>query len=399
VSHARRIVTTLAIACCLWAGLGTAASAAIAPAPSPSPSPTSSTTSSPSPTVNPCTGAATIIAQAFTPASVSPGGQSTESVTILNCGSAPLTLHLEWTAQWAGAGGSTLPAGCPVYDPLLTAVTIPAAGQTTASLGYSVLAGCTATSLTGSVSSTDVTGVSGSAVLQISGTCPTGAAITAQSFMPPSVSPGGSATENVTVSNCGSAALSTQVEWYAIPTPPSGSTGFPAGCVAYDPILTTISVPVGGAVTLSRQYGVPSACTASALTATVSLPQLPGAPSGTAVLTITAPTPPTCTAALAQRTWPGGFTLTVTVTNQGPALTGWTATYGFGGDQKVTNSWSATVTQTGASVTATNAPWNATLATGASTAFGSNGTWHTSSAPPSVLLLNGHPCTTTVTAT
>jgi len=394
VSHARRIVTGLVVvACSLVAGFGTAASAATTPTP----------TVSPSPTVNPCEGrAAALIDQAFVPASVSPGGQSGEHLTIMNCGSSPLTLHLQWTARWSGVDGSTVPAGCPIYDPLLTAMTIPAGGRTAASLGYSVPAGCTATSLTGSVSATDATGVSGSAVLQISGSgsgdCPGGAKITAQSFTPSAVSPGGSATENVTVRNCGSTALSTQVQWYALPTPPAGSTGFPAGCVAYDPILTPISVPVGGTVTVGRQYTVPVACRASALTATVSLPQLSGAPSGTAVLTIIPPTPPTCTATLDQRTWPGGFTLAVTITNQGPPVTGWIATYAFGGDQKITNSWSAVVTQAGTAVTATNMPWNANLPTGASTWFGSNGTWHASGAAPSMLLLNGHPCTTTVTA-
>ena len=393
MSHARRIATAVALACCLWGALAPGASAAATP------TPTSAPTSSPSPTptLSPCAGTAVLVSQAFTPTSVAPGGQSTETATVQNCGTAPLTLHLQWTARWAGADGSTLPAGCPVYDPLLTSVTIPAGGQTTASLGYSVLAGCTATSLTGFVTATDANGVSGSAVLQIAGSsnCPGGATITAQSFTPASVAPGGTTTENVTVRNCGTAALSTRVQWYALPQPPSGSTGFPAGCVAYDPVLTPLTVPAGGSVTVSAPYTVPASCTAATLKATVTLNDLAGSPSGTAVLTIT---PPTCTATLVQRSWPGGFTIAATVTNAGPALTGWTATYTFGGDQRVTNSWSATVTQKGAVVTATNAPWNAHLATGGTAWFGSNGTWRASDVAPTGLQLNGRPCTTTVTA-
>lgn len=384
MSAARRIVAALGVACCLWGGLGQPASAASTPTPSPTP------------TVTPCAGDAAIIAQTFAPASVMPGGQSSEAVTIMNCGSAPRTVHLQWTALWSGADGSTVPAGCPIFDPLVTALALPAGGRATASLGYRVPAGCTATHLTGFVSATDANGVAGSAVLQITGPsdCPSDAKIVAQAFTPPAILAGGSATENVTIVNCGSTALNTPIQWYALPLPPAGSSGFPAGCAAYDPIQTPVSIPVGATVTVSRQFTVPATCTAAALRATVSLPGLPGTPSGDDLLTIT---PPSCTATLAEQTWPGGFTLAVTIAYQGPPLTGWTASYTFGGDQQVTNSWSATVTQVGATVTASNAPWNGTVANGASIGFGSQGTWRASRAAPTALLLNGRACRTTAT--
>src|SRR5262249_33903281 len=48
--------------------------------------------------------------------------------------------------------------------------------------------------------------------------------------------------------------------------------------------------------------------------------------------------------------WNVGFTATVTVTNRGPAITGWTLGFTFPGNQRVSNAWNATVTQSGAAV-------------------------------------------------
>ena len=382
---ARPLLTAVTVACCLW-GLSAPVASAATPTPSSSPSA--------SPSSTPCAGAAQLVAQTFTPASVAPGGQSREDVTVRNCGTASLTLRLQWTARWGAAGGgSGIPAGCAVYDPLPTTMTIPAGGRTTSSLTYTVPAGCTAVSLTGSVSSTDVSGLSGSAVLAITGSSAcTGspARISAQSFTPASVSPGGSATESVTVQNCGSTPLTTRLQWTAFW---AGGSGIPAGCFVYDPVLTTLTVPANGSATATLGYSVPASCTATGLTASVSLPDLPTVPAGSTVLTITRPA--TCTAVLAPHVWLYGFSLGITLTNQGAPITGWTARYTFPGDEQLTISWNATVTQSGATVTATNAPWNATLATGAAVGIGSTGTWRTSSAMPTSVSLNGQPCTTT----
>jgi endoglucanase len=92
--------------------------------------------------------------------------------------------------------------------------------------------------------------------------------------------------------------------------------------------------------------------------------------------------------------WSTGFTASVTVTNTGTqALNGWSLGFAMPAGQLVTQGWSATVTQTGAQVTATNASWNGALAPGASASFGFNGT-HTGSNPrPTVFTLNGAACT------
>ena len=92
--------------------------------------------------------------------------------------------------------------------------------------------------------------------------------------------------------------------------------------------------------------------------------------------------------------WNTGFTAAVTVTNTGTqALNGWSLGFALPAGQRVTQGWSATVTQTGAQVTATSLSWNAALAPGASASFGFNGT-HTGSNPrPTGFTLNGAACT------
>jgi cellulose 1,4-beta-cellobiosidase len=91
--------------------------------------------------------------------------------------------------------------------------------------------------------------------------------------------------------------------------------------------------------------------------------------------------------------WSTGFTADVGVTNLGPARTGWTLSFTFGGNQRVSNAWNATVTQSGAEVTARNVSWNGALATGATATFGLQGTYSGSNAVPSGFRLDGAACT------
>nr|WP_239313474.1 glycoside hydrolase family 9 protein [Plantactinospora mayteni] len=93
--------------------------------------------------------------------------------------------------------------------------------------------------------------------------------------------------------------------------------------------------------------------------------------------------------------WGTGFSGTVTITNTGTStVNGWTLAFAFTAGQRITQAWSATVTQSGTAVTATNLSYNGTLAPGASTSFGFNGT-HTGSNPrPTSFTLNGAACAT-----
>jgi beta-glucosidase len=107
------------------------------------------------------------------------------------------------------------------------------------------------------------------------------------------------------------------------------------------------------------------------------------------------PPPPTgsCRVGYSTNDWNTGFTGTVTVTNTGTTpLNPWTLQWSFTAGQRITQAWSARVTQSGAAVTATGEAWSASLAPGASVSFGFNGT-HTGSNPrPASFTLNGAAC-------
>ncbi|GAA1506162.1 hypothetical protein GCM10009677_43210 [Sphaerisporangium rubeum] len=85
-----------------------------------------------------------------------------------------------------------------------------------------------------------------------------------------------------------------------------------------------------------------------------------------------------CTAAYSiASSWPSGFTANVAVTNTGTsAITGWTVRWTFADGQVVSQAWNATVTQSGAQVTARNVSYNGNLAAGAGTSFGFNSGWN-----------------------
>src|SRR3954452_23545275 len=97
--------------------------------------------------------------------------------------------------------------------------------------------------------------------------------------------------------------------------------------------------------------------------------------------------------------WQGGFGASVAVTNLGDPINGWTLRWSFGAGQTVTQAWNATVTQSGAAVTAVSMSYNAALATGASASFGFNGAWTGSNPVPTGFTLNGVACTGSTTTT
>jgi cellulase/cellobiase CelA1 len=91
--------------------------------------------------------------------------------------------------------------------------------------------------------------------------------------------------------------------------------------------------------------------------------------------------------------WAGGFTANVTIANTGTTgVTGWTLTWSYPGDQKITNAWSATTNQNGANVTATNANYNGSIAPGGTTSFGFQGTYTSNDSSPTAFTLNGSAC-------
>ena len=101
----------------------------------------------------------------------------------------------------------------------------------------------------------------------------------------------------------------------------------------------------------------------------------------------------TCKVAYSTNDWGSGFTGAVTITNTGTsALSSWSLKFSFSGNQQVTQGWSATWSQSGTAVTATNLSWNGSLAPGASTSIGFNGSYSGSNAKPTSFTLNGSAC-------
>jgi endoglucanase len=110
------------------------------------------------------------------------------------------------------------------------------------------------------------------------------------------------------------------------------------------------------------------------------------------------PTPPATGGCLVSykidNQWGTGFTATVTITNRGSAVNGWTLAFAFSGNQLISNSWNATATQTGTAVSVKDGGWNGPIATGASVSFGFQATYTGTNATPATFTLNSTACTT-----
>jgi cytochrome c len=99
----------------------------------------------------------------------------------------------------------------------------------------------------------------------------------------------------------------------------------------------------------------------------------------------TPPPPGGCTAAYSLTSqWSGGFQAEVRITAGSASISGWTVTWTFSSGQSVSQFWNATVTSSGASVTARNVSYNGSLGAGASTAFGFIGSGSGAAAVPSL---------------
>jgi O-glycosyl hydrolase len=92
--------------------------------------------------------------------------------------------------------------------------------------------------------------------------------------------------------------------------------------------------------------------------------------------------------------WPGGFTAQVVIGNTGSAaITSWTVSFTFPGDQKITSNFNGGFSQTGENASLTNASYNGSIAPGSSVTDGFQGSWTSSDAVPTSFTLNGATCT------
>jgi hypothetical protein len=122
-------------------------------------------------------------------------------------------------------------------------------------------------------------------------------------------------------------------------------------------------------------------------------PSLPSAP-----VTFTVPPPAGSGCAVhyaISSSWSGGFGAGITITNRAAsAVNGWTLTFGWpDAGEGVQSGWNGTWTQTGQTVTVTNASWNGTIAANGGTVnIGFNGTDTGSDPAPTAFFLNNTIC-------
>jgi hypothetical protein len=342
-----------------------------------------------------CTGGVSVSQFAFSPASVPIGSGSNLTLVLQNCGSQPVqgstSQHGTYDAQ-----------GCPVSDGPDVPFSIDSGGSLTLATRYGDGSSTTcAPTLLRVIVFVTVNGVgqvaTATATLQFTSGCTSGVAIDQLSFSPGTVLAGQTSTLTLALRNCTSQAISGSTIWAAQFT--GAGTVPPPGCPALDPTGLGYSLAPGGTATLTMAFGdtIPG-CQATGMKATVNV-NVNGVTgtvaTATASLVITQPVSAgTCHVSYVPSNWPGGFTANVTIANTGAtAINGWTLAFTFPGDQKITSPWNASVTQSGASVTATNLSYNATISPGGSQSFGFQGTWATSDASPASFSLNGLACT------
>jgi hypothetical protein len=340
-----------------------------------------------------CTGGVAVSQFAFNPPSVPPGGSSALTLVLSNCTSQTVQGSTDWYGQYTGSG-------CPVLDPVPYSYSIAPGGTYTLTNNYGDpgFSGCQPTALRISAN-VNVNGAgtvtTASATLQFSSSCTNGIAIRQLSFNPPAVPVGQTSTLTLVLANCTNQPIQGSITSYGRYT--GAGSGIPPGCPAIDPLSYPYSIAAGGTFTHTEQQGdtFPT-CQATGLTWTmnVSVSGVTGtAATASASLVIQQPAS-TCHVIYTPNNWQGGFTANVTITNNGSsAINGWTLTFAFPGDQKITNAWNATVSQTGQNVSAANLSYNATIPAAGSQSFGFQGTWTASDASPTSFSVNGVACT------
>jgi endo-1,4-beta-xylanase len=103
--------------------------------------------------------------------------------------------------------------------------------------------------------------------------------------------------------------------------------------------------------------------------------------------------PTGCSVSYSQNDWGSGATVSVTIKNNGAAaINGWTLAWNFAGNQKITNIWSGTFTQSGTTVTVKNASYNSIIQAKGSVTFGFNISYSGANAKPAGFTLNGTTC-------
>jgi endoglucanase len=100
-----------------------------------------------------------------------------------------------------------------------------------------------------------------------------------------------------------------------------------------------------------------------------------------------------CKMTFTKNEWSTGATVQVTVTNTGSsAINGWTAAFKFPGNQKISQLWNATVTQTGQNVSVKDMGYNSSIPAGGNVGFGFNLDYSGTNADFTGFSINGKTC-------
>jgi acetylxylan esterase len=94
--------------------------------------------------------------------------------------------------------------------------------------------------------------------------------------------------------------------------------------------------------------------------------------------------------------WNVGFTASISITNtSSTAINGWSLKFSFANGQTITQLWNGSVSQSGSSVTITNASYNGSIPANSTlnSPPGFNGSWTGSNGSPTAFTLNGAACT------
>ncbi len=136
----------------------------------------------------------------------------------------------------------------------------------------------------------------------------------------------------------------------------------------------------------------PASAAKQSLLASIQFP-LPGAGNGSSS---SPPPPPVLSCHVAYsltNSWSTGFQAQVVLNNTGTStINGWTLTWTFPGDQKISNLWNATYTQSGEQVTVTAASFDATIAPSSNVTVGFTASFTSNNTNPTAFSVNGSPC-------
>ncbi|HYH02907.1 MAG TPA: cellulose binding domain-containing protein, partial [Bacillota bacterium] len=100
-----------------------------------------------------------------------------------------------------------------------------------------------------------------------------------------------------------------------------------------------------------------------------------------------------CLVIYTQNDWGNGATVSVTIKNNGTkAINNWKLVWNFTGNQKISNMWNGSFTQSGTKVTVSNLEYNGLIAPNGTVSFGFNISYSGSNNKPTDFTLNGIAC-------